>query len=136
MVVYTIHDLTFRTMKSKQNLMIILGSPQEPFWRRENPDGWSLQPSSGGITPGTTRAHQMADRQDYGLLTKILDEEEHLTNEADENGWIPLHVSLRGYSEAIVELLIERGSNINAKTKHGQRLSNWRRNSKEMAIHL
>ena len=95
------------------------GSPQEPVWRRQNPDGWKIQKSLS-FTTGTTEAHQMATRQDYGMLQKLLDAQEHLVNAADTNGWTPLHESLTGNSEAILELLIEKGSDVNAKTKDGR----------------
>ena len=89
------------------------------MWRQRNPNGWSIQ-QSVALTAGSTEAHQTVGRQDYGLLTKILDAQGDLVHAADENGWLPLHESAVGSSEAIVELLIERGSNVNAKTKDGR----------------
>ena len=72
------------------------------------------------FTTGSTEAHRIALKQDYGLLMKILDNDADLVHAKDDNGWTPLHEAVRGNSEAIVELLIEKGADVNAATNFGQ----------------
>ena len=71
------------------------------------------------FTTGSTEAHRIAIKQDYTLLMKILENDPSLANAADENGWTPLHEAVRGNSEAVIELLIEHGADVNAATKSG-----------------
>ncbi|CAB9496503.1 Ankyrin Repeat [Seminavis robusta] len=97
---------------------VIPGSPQEPVWRNENPDGWKLMQTEE-ITAGATEAHRIATKEDYGLLNKILDADPSLANAKDVNGWTPLHEAVIKSSEAIVELLIESGADVNAVTNGG-----------------
>ena len=72
------------------------------------------------FTTGSTEAHRIAGNQDYGLLMKILDNDADLVHAKDENGWTPLHEAVRGNSEAIIELLVEKGANVNEPTNYGQ----------------
>jgi ankyrin repeat protein len=75
---------------------------------------------SATVETGTTEAHHMASKQDYGLLMKILEAHEEYANAKDKNGWTPLHEAVVGNSEAIVELLVEKGSDVNAVTNSGE----------------
>jgi len=98
---------------------VIPGSPQDPVWREANPGGWTIMETED-FTTGSSEAHRIAIKQDYGLLMKILDNDDNLANHADANGWTPLHEAVRGNSEAIIELLVENGADVNAETIHGQ----------------
>ena len=71
------------------------------------------------FTTGTTEAHRLAVHGDYGLLMKTLEAAPELANAKDQNLWSPLHEAVRGTSEAIVELLVEKGADINAQTTGG-----------------
>lgn len=62
------------------------GSPEEPVWREAHPAGWSTM-KLAGLTTGTTEAHHAVDKQDYGLLTKVLDAHEEMVHAKDDNGW-------------------------------------------------
>ena len=73
-----------------------------------------------GFTTGTTEAHRIAIKQDYALLMKILDLDPALANTKDDNGWTPLHEAVLRNSEAIIELLIESGADVNAVTNFGE----------------
>ena len=75
---------------------------------------------TGDFTTGSTEAHILAIKQDYGLLMKMLDNDPALANAKDSNGWTPLHEAVRGNSEAIVELLVEMGADVNAQTAYGE----------------
>lgn len=72
------------------------------------------------FTTGTTEAHKIVIKEDFGLLMKVLDKDSKLVHAQDSNGWTPLHEAVRGDSEAIVELLVERGADVNAPTKFGE----------------
>ncbi|CAB9518512.1 Ankyrin Repeat [Seminavis robusta] len=98
---------------------VVPDSPQAPVWWRENPEGWKLL-ETHDFTTGTTEAHRVATKQDYGLLNKILEADPSLANAKDGNGWTPLHEAVIATSEAIVELLIESGADVNAVTNGGE----------------
>jgi len=72
------------------------------------------------FTTGATEAHRLAVQGNFGLLTKALEAAPELANAKDVNEWTPLHEAVRGgTSEAIIELLVENGANINAKIDSG-----------------
>lgn len=71
------------------------------------------------FTTGTTEAHRLAVNGNYGLLVKALEAEPELVNAKDQNQWTPLHEAVRGNSEAIIELLVEKGADINAEASGG-----------------
>jgi ankyrin repeat protein len=94
------------------------GSPEENNWRERNPNGWKIMDTED-FTTGTTEAHRIAIKQDYALLAKVLEVDPHSANAKDDNGWTPLHEATLRSSEAIIELLIESGADINAVTNYG-----------------
>ena len=71
------------------------------------------------FTTGTTEAHRLAVHGNYGMLLKALEAEPELVNAKDKNKWTPLHEAVRGSSQAIIELLVEKGADINAEASGG-----------------
>jgi ankyrin repeat protein len=58
----------------------------------------------------TTEAHVFAAEQNYDMLKECLERQPLFANFEDVSGWTPLHEAVREPSEAIVRLLIEKGS--------------------------
>jgi ankyrin repeat protein len=94
------------------------GSEEEANWRNNNPDGWKIMDTEE-FTTGSTETHRIAIKQDYALLSKILEVDPESSNAKDINGWTPLHEAVLRSSEAIIELLIESGADVNAVTVYG-----------------
>jgi prolyl 4-hydroxylase len=93
---------------------IIPGSPEEENWRSQNPDGYVIM-ESGSFVNGTTEAHYAASEGDLDLLTSEIDLYEEHVNARDSNGWTPLHEAVRWGNIDIVQFLIDRGSDVNAR---------------------
>ncbi len=69
---------------------------------------------------GSTAAHEAAQKGDVESLKEIVEIMEDYVHKKDSNGWTPLHEGSRsGYTE-IVEILLEKGANINEKTNTGE----------------
>ena len=98
---------------------VIPGSEEEANWWRNNPNGHKLLKGEGFQT-GSTEAHRLANAGDYDALKYVLDQNEKLINKRDENGWTPLHEAVRDGNLDVIELLLERGADINARTGPNQ----------------
>jgi prolyl 4-hydroxylase len=94
---------------------LIPGSPEEKNWRRSNPNGHKIVGSRAFAT-GSTEAHHHASKGDLEQLQRILDKNADLVNVRDKNGWTPLHEAVRTGDERLVELLLDRGAEVNART--------------------
>ena len=94
---------------------VIPGSEEEENWWDNNPNGHKLLKGDGFQT-GSTPAHRLANAGDYNGLKELLDRNEKLINKRDENGWTPLHEAVRDGNIDVIELLLERGADINART--------------------
>ena len=71
-----------------------------------HPEGYKVQLDKIR-TSGSTDVHRAAQQQDTEAIKKILKENEHLVNERDENGWMPLHVrSQAQYHQKILIALL------------------------------
>ena len=70
---------------------------------------------------GSTEAHRAAMEKNLHELKVIVDAHEEVVNAVDVNGWTPLHEGVRAGNAEIVKFLIERGSNVNARTEGGKR---------------
>lgn len=92
---------------------IIPGSPEEAFWRNDNPDGHKL---AKNLARGSTLAHRHAKSSDYHELRRVLDKHGHLVNVRDEGGWTPLHESVRAGNVPVLKLVLDRGADVNAQT--------------------
>jgi prolyl 4-hydroxylase len=94
---------------------LIAGSEEEPRWRAQNPNGHRIMQSSEFAT-GSTEAHRYANAGDIRNLKRILDKQADVVNIRDANGWTPLHEAVRTGDLEIIRLLIDRGSEVNART--------------------
>jgi len=72
------------------------------------------------FTTGSTDAHAAAQAGDIETLIEIVDKLGHLVNAKDENGWTPLHEGVRGGHTKVIEVLVEKGADINIRTGHGR----------------
>mmetsp|Transcript_5872 Transcript_5872/g.11774 ORF Transcript_5872/g.11774 Transcript_5872/m.11774 type:complete len:308 (+) Transcript_5872:172-1095(+) len=89
-------------------------SPEEELWRKLHPDGWKPPYET---LPST--AHVAALKGDVAALKAELDKNEKVLTERDDNGWQALHKGVAGGNEQVVELLVSRGAEINARTHGG-----------------
>lgn len=97
---------------------IIKGTPEEKRWRSEN--SIRKNSESASFAKGSTNAHQAASFGEVAALEQISKKDEKLLHDKDENGWMPLHEAARsGHSDA-VKFLVEKGSDINARTNMGK----------------
>jgi len=107
---------------------ITRGTPEEDRWWRAHPS----QKNKGGgstshrekkepsFTTGSTPAHKAAQDGDAKELLQVIDKLEHLLDAKDANGWTPLHEGARAGHEDVVKLLVDRGANINERTREGK----------------
>ena len=98
---------------------VIPNSPEVPNWQSRNPQGWQAVQTTP-LTSGTTEAHQVVIRQNIQDLRYLLDLHPHYVNLADELGWTPLHEATRTLNIELMQMLVERGGDIDARTKAGQ----------------
>ena len=120
-------------------------SPEEEHWQQQHPEGWRPPASSpdsfgvenvnGGEKDATQEqkdeihiqsdAHQAARNGDLGFWTDALaaattdEEKSSLVNKRDSFGWQPVHEGAVHGRQEIVELLLNHGANINARTSGG-----------------
>jgi prolyl 4-hydroxylase len=97
---------------------VIEGSPEEPHWREANPEGHQLM-TRQTFTTGSTEAHRLAASGASIDLTGVLDSQPEVINVRDANGWTALHEAVRKGSFDSVQVLLDRGAEVNART--GQR---------------
>lgn len=93
---------------------LIPGSEEEPRWRASNPNGHVLL-GQRQFTTGSTDAHGYAQFGDLASLTRYLDEHPQVIEHRDKNGWTPLAEGIRSGKKEVVELLLNRGSEVNAQ---------------------
>ena len=94
---------------------LIPGSPEEENWRANNRNGHKIM-KGREFTEGTTEAHRAALEGSLSELTEAVDAHEEYVNARDVNGWTPLHEAVRSGEIECVKFLLDRGSNINART--------------------
>lgn len=88
-------------------------------WKRENPRGHKIKGRRAEFATGSTELHHSAMSGDLEGVTATLDKHAHLVNVRDVNGWSPLHEAIRNGNVEIVQLLLDRGAEMNARTgKH------------------
>lgn len=73
-------------------------------------------------TTGVTNAHILAAKGDIVRLKDIATKNPQSLNEADSNGWRPIHEAARGGNTETVEFLLrpEFGVDLNARTNKGE----------------
>lgn len=89
-------------------------SPEEENWRKLHPLGW--RPPYETL-PST--AHVAALEGDLKALKEELDKDQKVLTERDDNGWQTLHKGVASGNEEVVQLLVSRGAEINARTHGG-----------------
>jgi len=72
------------------------------------------------FTTGSTPAHLLAQDGDAKQLGQVIDKLGHLLDAKDANGWTPLHEGARAGNEDVVKLLVDRGADINGRTREGK----------------
>ena len=95
---------------------LIPGSPSEKGWRERNPNGHRIMGNRGSFTTGSTELHHHILEGRFDMLKETLDKHEHLINVRDKNGWTALHEAARKGELDAIQLLLDRGAQINART--------------------
>mmetsp|Transcript_6478 Transcript_6478/g.9533 ORF Transcript_6478/g.9533 Transcript_6478/m.9533 type:complete len:442 (+) Transcript_6478:161-1486(+) len=103
---------------------VIPGSLEEPNWRSQNPDGHILMKQKQ-LEVGATGAHTAAQEENIEDLAVLVDRDESIVHAKDANGWIPLHEGIRKGNLDVVKFLIEKGSDVNARTGNGGSALFW-----------
>jgi len=93
------------------------GSVEEERWFKTHKRHDRKKENS--FTTGSTPAHTAAQKGDTKLLKEMIDEMGQLLDARDANGWTPLHEGARAGHEDVVKLLVDRGADINQRTKEG-----------------
>lgn len=102
---------------------VIPGSPEEDFWRSENPQGYNgggQQDMKKKFQTGSTVAHMAAQQGDLRAIRDILKKSTDLINAQDSNGWTPLFEASRAGHYDVVRLLYQNGANINHRSSRGR----------------
>jgi hypothetical protein len=99
---------------------IVKGSPEEAHWKAQNPNGWKL-PAPASVKYNVPQGHVVAASGDLEGLHKLAKENERALHHADENGWQPLHESVRSGNLEVTKTLIEQyGADKDARTNQGK----------------
>lgn len=96
------------------------GSIEEERWFKSHPNHKKTRSEKKGFTTGSTPAHQAAQDGDAEQLGLVIDKLGHLLDAKDANGWTPLHEGARAGHEDVVKLLVEKGANLNERTREGK----------------
>ena len=70
----------------------------------------------GTFATGSTELHHHVIEGNLEMLKNVLDKHGHLVNVRDQNGWSALHEAVRKGETAAVELLLNRGAEMNLRT--------------------
>jgi prolyl 4-hydroxylase len=106
---------------------IIAGSVEAEIWWEEHPNGHSEEDDDGtgsGIdsredvvaTTGATNAHGFAGVNNVEALEQAIQQDEGVVHAKDGNGWTPLHEAAAGGHLESVQLLLDHGADVNAKS--------------------
>jgi Ankyrin repeats (3 copies) len=95
---------------------LIPGSPTEQEWSKMNPKGHRVMGKRAAFTTGSTELHHHALEGNLDKLKEVLDKHEHLVNVRDVNGWTALHEAIRKGETEMVQLLLDRGAEMNIRT--------------------
>jgi prolyl 4-hydroxylase len=95
---------------------VIPGSQTAVEWKKSNPKGHKVMGKRGSFATGSTELHHTILEGNVDKLTDVLDKHEHLINVRDVNGWTALHEAVRKGQINVVELLLNRGAELNLRT--------------------
>lgn len=95
---------------------ILPGSPEEENWRKRNKNGWRQPSPSSAAGANRPETHTAAQQGDVDKLAKIAAKNARLLQSKDQNGWQPIHEAARSGHKDTVELLVENGVDMNART--------------------
>lgn len=100
---------------------ITRGTVEEERWLNSHPSNRNKRKKQqrDDSQTGSTPAHRAAQDGDAKFLGDMIDKMGHLLEAKDSNGWTPLHEGARGGHEEVVKLLVDRGANINERTRNG-----------------
>jgi len=94
------------------------GSIEEERWFRSHPRK-ARHSKEDSFETGSTAAHRAAQEGDAARLGEVIAKLGHLLDAKDANGWTPLHEGARGGHEDVVKLLVEKGADVNSRTREG-----------------
>jgi prolyl 4-hydroxylase len=96
---------------------LLPNSPEQPYWKSQNPYGWHKPSPSAPIQQATTLVgHDAAYRGDLPRLQALAKTNKKMLHAKDENGWYPIHEAVRAGHRDAVALLIQHGADVNART--------------------
>jgi len=97
---------------------VIPGSPEESNWKKAHPDGYSLPNNKNNakkLTPGQVNAHFLAAEGPLEKLKVNIKANPEHVNVRDANGWTPLTEAVRSGKLEVVDFLMSRGADVNAR---------------------
>ena len=106
---------------------IIRESPEEIHWKQLHPQGWE-KPEFNPLKRDTSKSklHRAAAEGDVKTIERALGRNEgrksdgsRTVDKRDEEGWQLLHSSAASGHKEVVELLVEHGADLNARTHGG-----------------
>ena len=105
---------TAQTSETVQRIpdYIEVGTLEEKRWLQKT----QVPPKIEGFP---TDMHRAA-RGNITWLRKLVKQHPEMINAPDNNGWQPIHEAARADAQDCVQLLIENGANINARTNSGR----------------
>lgn len=74
-------------------------------------------PTAGGTT---TSAHTVAATGDLEALKREVEKDPSVLEKPDKNGWKPIHEAARAGKTEVLEYLISKGVDVNARTHYGK----------------
>jgi len=101
---------------------VLKDSEQATHWKKRNPTGWH-QESPSGAHIDTLPAFEAAAQNNLEELARIAAEDRRSLVAKDRNGWQPIHEAARGGHLDSLELLLENGADLNARTHKGNGVS-------------
>jgi len=98
---------------------LLADSPELSNWANNNPYGWK-KPSPSAAQVDIAEGHFFAQQGDIEGLRNLAKTNPKALHKKDRNGWMPIHEAIRAGSKDAVKLLVDNGSDFNARTHHGQ----------------
>ena len=109
--------MTNSNVENKLPAYMVEGSPYAEEWIRNEGNRESEEEEEEEI--GQFNAHIAASHGDLEYLRHIADEQDDALHLKDINGWMPIHEGARSGHVEVLELLVEHGADIDARTNDG-----------------